>query len=70
MKTREILTADEASLAPKLRELKLKELERHAEKIVEQAKLGDYPTLIGCVIKMTPGLHGQKEPMQRTRFVG
>ena len=61
MKTRELLAAPEAELAPKLKVMKLKELERHVTKIlgsygIDKGGNQAYDSLIAAVIKAVPGL--------------
>lgn len=67
MKTRELLAAPEADLAPKLKVMKLKELERHIGKVlkiygVNSADSTAYDALMAAVIKTVPQLkQGQGE---------
>ncbi len=58
MKTLEILTAEEAQLAPKFKALKLKELERHAQKILLKKAKVEYSKVLEQVIKAMPKLEG------------
>ena len=67
MKTHEILTLDEAQLVPRLRDLKLKELERHAEKIIVQQQFSSYQEVMARLIKLTPSLHGQDRPIEQVQ---
>ena len=61
MKTLEILTSDEALLAPKLKSLKLKELERHADKILLKKASASYKDVLGTIIKAMPKLEGDTQ---------
>jgi len=54
MKTQDILTLPEAKLAPQLAHLKVKELERHAQKILLKNGGGDYNQLIRTIIQTIP----------------
>ncbi|MFT7558810.1 MAG: hypothetical protein ACI93R_000713 [Flavobacteriales bacterium] len=57
MKTLLVLNESEESLAPKLKVMKLKELERHAKKICTGlSESFDYEVLIRNVIKRVPNL--------------
>lgn len=56
MKTREILSADEVEAAAAIKLMKIKELERHAEKILKKLGLHDYPTILRDMVKLVPQL--------------
>lgn len=56
MKTREILTADEKAVSAALKEMKIKTLERHAQKILAQLGHNDYDAVMAAVIKIVPRL--------------
>lgn len=56
MKTRDILTADEASVSAALKTMKIKTLERHAQKILTQLGQDDYDAVMAAVIKIVPNL--------------
>lgn len=55
MQTREILTAPEAEVVVALRSMKLKELEKHADKISAKLRLS-YHDLLVAVVKLVPEL--------------
>lgn len=57
MKTKDLLTASEAELSPKLKAMKLKELEKHAKNIVSSISGNDYDQLLGELIKIIPTLN-------------
>lgn len=59
MKTHDILTITESELAPKLKYLKIKELERHTQKILAQLGQKKYDTFMSLVIKAIPTLEGE-----------
>jgi len=59
MKTHDILTTAETELAPKLKHLKIKELERHTQKILAQLGQKKYDTFMSLVIKTIPTLEGE-----------
>lgn len=59
MKTHDILATTEAELAPKLKHLKIKELERHTQKILAQLGQKNYDTFMSLVIKAIPTLEGE-----------
>lgn len=59
MKTHEILSTPEAKLAPALAELKIKELERHATKLLSSKGNADYNTVMQAVIRALPKLESQ-----------
>lgn len=55
MKTHELIAADESKLVPQLRQMKLKELERHAAKILH--KLGaEYGPMLAAVTRDIPDI--------------
>lgn len=54
MKTRDVLAAPEAELAAKLKLMKPKELDRHAEKILAKFGVVDHQSVISSVIKVLP----------------
>lgn len=55
MKTHELLTAPEADLVPQLRQMKTKELERHATKLL--GKMGaEYSAVLAAVTRAVPEL--------------
>ena len=58
MKTHEIFTTPEAELAPQLKLLKIKELEKHAQKILKQLGQKNYDVVMSLVIKTIPNLDG------------
>ena len=61
MKTQDILTLPEAKLAPQLAHLKVKELERHAQKILLKNGGGDYNQLIRTIIQTIPKLSAESD---------
>lgn len=60
MKTHEIMQMPEAELAPKLKHIKLKELERHAAKILANLGQPDYDEVMRVLIKAVPKLNEDK----------
>src|SRR5687768_17485298 len=55
MKTLELITAPESKLVPQLRQMKLKELERHATKILH--KFGfEYSPMLAAVTREIPDI--------------
>jgi hypothetical protein len=55
MKTHELIAAPESELVPLLRQMKIKELERHASKILH--KFGaEYPSMLAAVTREIPEL--------------
>jgi len=56
MKTLELLNLSEASLTAEMKTMKLKELERHAEKILSTLGQKDYAGVLSVVIKAVPQL--------------
>ena len=61
MKTHELISAPESELAPKLKVMKIKELERHAKKILVGLGGGSYEAIISSVINIVPSLEGGDE---------
>jgi len=59
MKTREILATQEAELAPQLKHMKIKELERHAQKILIRCGSCEYDVMMSKIIKEIPTLSAQ-----------
>jgi hypothetical protein len=56
MKTLELINTPEAQLVPQLRQMKIKELERHADKLL--AKFGaDYAPILAAVTRAIPDLN-------------
>lgn len=60
MKTHELMNAPEAELAPRLKEMKKKELERHAQKILTNLGQPDYDAVMSVVIRAVPKLNDDK----------
>ncbi len=56
MKTREILTANEKAVSAALKDMKIKTLERHAQKILAQLGQDNYDAVMAAVIKIVPRL--------------
>lgn len=56
MKTRDLLSDTETDLVPKLKAMKIKELERHAQKILKKYGQPNYKGLLAAVIKVIPAL--------------
>jgi hypothetical protein len=64
MKTNELLSASEAELVPQLREMKTKELERHATKLLK--KIGaDYAQVLAAVTRVVPQLSAEQNAFAR-----
>lgn len=64
MKTNELLSATEAELVPKLRMMKIKELERHAAKLLK--KIGaEYSHVLAEVTKAVPQLGAETNAFGR-----
>lgn len=64
MKTIELITSSEADLVPQLRQMKTKELERHAAKLLK--KIGaDYPRVLAEVTKIVPQLTAEQNAFAR-----
>lgn len=59
MKTHEILSTPEAKLAPALADIKLKELERHATKLLRSKGNADYDEVLRAVIRALPKLESE-----------
>lgn len=59
MKTREVLAAPEPELSAKLKAMKVKELDRHAEKILAKYGVADHQAVISSVIKVIPDFDAQ-----------
>lgn len=57
MKTHEILTTSEANLVAQLKDMKIKELERHAEKLLNGNGQPDYDAVMLAVIQAVPNLN-------------
>ncbi|WP_045857483.1 hypothetical protein [Teredinibacter purpureus] len=64
MKTQEFLRTGEAELVPRLKEMKIKELERHAQKILNSYGSTDYSTVMKQLIQTIPTL----DPADNNRF--
>jgi len=64
MKTQELLSAPEAQLVNQLKHMKIKELERHAQKILRNHGHTDYNDLMRTVIQTIPTLN----PADSNRF--
>lgn len=60
MKTLEIMQMAEADLAPKLKTMKLKELERHAQKILHNLGQPDFDEVMLVLIRALPKLDSSK----------
>jgi hypothetical protein len=56
MKTREVLIVSEAELSSALKIMKVKELDRHVEKILSRLGVDDYKAVISSTIKALPGI--------------
>lgn len=65
MKTRDVLAAPEAELSAKLKLMKPKELDRHAEKILAKFGVADHKAVIGSVIKVLPDFDEQSPDRYR-----
>jgi hypothetical protein len=64
MKTNELISASEAELVPLLREMKTKELERHAAKLLK--KIGaEYSQVLAAVTKAVPQLAAENNAFAR-----
>jgi hypothetical protein len=60
MKTHELIAMPESELVTRLRQMKIKELERHAAKLV--AKRGaEYPAVLAAVTRAVPDLNSGAE---------
>lgn len=60
MKTHELLAASETALTPIIKEMKLKELERHAQKILLKLGQSDYDNVLKVIIRAVPKLDPEK----------
>ena len=56
MKTQHVLSATEADLVPELRKMKIKELERHAQKILSQLGEKDFDGVMKNMIQLMQSL--------------
>lgn len=56
MKTHELLATPESQLVPQLRNMKLKELEKHAEKLLKRFGQPDYDAVMRTLIRAIPEL--------------
>lgn len=56
MKTKDLRLLDEAELSPKLKKMKLKELEKHAKNLIASFGGKNYDEIIAEVIKLIPNL--------------
>ena len=54
MKTHEVLSSSEAQLTAQLRDMKIKELERHSKKILVTLGQPDFDAVMSAVIKALP----------------
>lgn len=61
MKTHELLAASEEELSPQLKTMKLKELERHANKILNNLGCPDYDDVLRVVIKAIRALESDND---------
>lgn len=68
MKTIELLNASEAELVPQLRDMKLKELERHAAKLLKKLN-ADYATVLAAVTRAVPDLAKTENAFARIQQV-
>lgn len=68
MKTHEMLRASEAELVPVLRDMKIKELERHATKLLNKLG-GQYVEVLAVVTQTIPTLNSQENPYQALQQV-
>lgn len=60
MKTLELAEMPEAQLVPLLKDMKLKELERHAQKILTNMGQPDYDKVLSVLIRALPKMTGEK----------
>jgi hypothetical protein len=67
MKTNQLLEMPEAQLVPLLREMKIKELEKHSEKILARLGQKNYNEIIGGLIRLLPQI--EKEGDKRYSLV-
>jgi hypothetical protein len=56
MKTLEVLNVSEAELTAEIKKMKLKELEKHADKLLKAMGQSDYDGVLTVVIKSVPKL--------------
>ena len=56
MKTKDILACEESKVVPALKQMKIKDLERHAKKILGKLGQDDYDSVLRAVIKTVPSL--------------
>lgn len=68
MKTLELLNAPEATLTASIKQMKLKELEKHAGKILKALGQNDYEGVLAVVIKAVPNLGAEAEGESVDRF--
>ena len=59
MKTHEILAASEAELSLALKEMKIKEIERHAGKLLARLGQPDFDMVMSAFIKALPKINAQ-----------
>lgn len=59
MKTLEVLSASEAELSARLKEMKIKELELHAKKILVKLGQDNFDGVMSAVIKLLPTLENE-----------
>lgn len=69
MKTHEIITMPEAQLSKHLAACKLKELEKHAQKLIEKHCRGDYATTLRAVIKAVPTLQDGQDKFKHVKDI-
>src|SRR5690606_21130433 len=68
MKTNELINANESELVPQLRGMKLKELERHATKLLKKLN-ADYATVLAAVTCTIPDLAKAENAFTKIRQV-
>ena len=56
MKTHELLTAPEPEVVPQLKAMKIKDLEKHAEKLLKKLGIHDYDKVMASLIRTIPKL--------------
>lgn len=61
MKTHELLATPESELVPQLRDMKLKELEKHAENLLRRFGQPDYDAVMRALIKAIPTLGASEQ---------
>ena len=69
MKTRDIMLSDEKSVTAQLKTMKIKELERHANKILAQLGQPDYDVVMAAVIKKIPALDATADRFEAVQSV-